>query len=87
LAPSPRKGAKMREKPGVAGAALKATERGVSWGRPGRLHVGWGYVPRRSSILGVRLGYVAWRWVWLNAAAKSRVSRLEAPPRSLPSGS
>jgi hypothetical protein len=37
--------------------------------------------------LGYVGGYVAWRWVWLNAAAKSRVWRLEALPRSLPLGS
>src|SRR5215208_3200974 len=32
-------------------------------------------------------GYIALRWVWLNAVAKSRASRLEALPGSLPSGS
>jgi hypothetical protein len=41
------------------------------------LGIRWGYV----------WGYVAWRWVWLNAAAKSRVWRLKALPRSLPLGS
>ena len=32
-------------------------------------------------------GYCPGRWVWWNAAAKSRVLRLEALPRSLPLGS
>ena len=45
----------------------------------------------RLVTLGIRWGaswgYVAGRWVWSIAAAKSRVWRLEALPRSLPSGS
>ena len=36
---------------------------------------------------GVCGGYSLGRWVWWNAAAKSRVLRLEALPRSLPLGS
>jgi len=36
---------------------------------------------------GVCGGYSPGRWVWWNAAAKSRVLRLEALPRSLPLGS
>jgi hypothetical protein len=33
----------------------------------------WGTYPRCVRCLGVRVGYVAARWVWSNAAAKSRV--------------
>src|SRR5215207_8226831 len=33
----------------------------------------WGTYPRCVRCLGVRVGYVAERWVWSNAAAKSRV--------------
>jgi hypothetical protein len=49
-----------------------------------------GFTPclvRGENPAGYVAGYSPGRWVWWNAAAKSRVLRLEALPRSLPLGS
>src|SRR5215211_4437538 len=47
-----------------------------------------GDVSQMCEVLGgYEWGYVAGRWVWSNAASEEQSSRLEALPRSLPSGS